>query len=54
MVTLDVVLHTGIEHPDLAWALIPSLLSFIAGMGLGANSDRLRDWLRPQHTEATD
>ena len=50
----DVLLHTGTEHPNLVWILVPSLLSFAAGLGLGAYSDRLRRWVRPQTDSATE
>jgi len=39
---LDAPLHTGAQHPDLLWILVPSFLSFVAGLGLGSVSDRLR------------
>ena len=41
----DLVLHTGTEHPDLLWILVPSLLSFVAGLGISAAADRIRDWV---------
>ena len=44
----DVILHTGTEHPNLVWILVPSLLSFAAGLGLGAYSERLRSLVRPK------
>lgn len=46
---LDVLLHTGQSHPDLWWVLIPSLLSFLAGLGIGSSSDRVRNWLVPKY-----
>lgn len=42
---LDVLLHTGTEHPDMLWVAVPSILSFAAGVGIGASSDSLRAWL---------
>ncbi|WP_408956801.1 hypothetical protein [Natrinema sp. 74] len=44
----DIVLHTGTEHPDLLWILGPALLTFVAGLGLGAavSADRIRSWVR--------
>ncbi|SEW28103.1 hypothetical protein [Natrinema salifodinae] len=44
----DVVLHTGAEHPDLLWVLVPSFLSFLAGLGAATYADRVRAWLRPE------
>lgn len=51
---LDTVLHIGIEHPSALWILIPSLLSFITGLGFGIHSDRVQEWLRTHNTEATN
>jgi len=39
---IDTVLHAGTEHPNLWWVFIPSLLSFIFGVGVGLYSDQLR------------
>ena len=50
---LDTVLHIGIEHPNVLWILMSSLLSFITGVGLDIRSSRLQKWLRPQATEPT-
>lgn len=41
-------LHTGAQHPDLLWILLPSLLSFAAGLGLGSISERLHGWVAPE------
>lgn len=30
----DIVLHTGVEHPDIWWVVVPSLLTFLAGIGI--------------------
>ncbi|MFC4437756.1 MULTISPECIES: hypothetical protein [Natrialbaceae] len=51
---LDTLLHTGSEHPDLLWIVLPSLLSFVAGVSAGTFSDRVRSWLRPQHETSND
>ncbi|NUB90769.1 hypothetical protein HTZ84_14010 [Haloterrigena sp. SYSU A558-1] len=51
---LDIALHTGTEHPDLLWILVPSLLTFISGLGLGAYSDRIRARSRPENEPATE
>lgn len=32
---LEVVLHTGIEHPNLLWILASSALAFGAGVTVG-------------------
>ncbi len=42
---IDVILHAGTEHPSLIWILIPSILTFIAGLAIGHHTDRLRAWL---------
>ena len=51
---LETVLHTGTEHPDLLWILVPSFLTFVAGLGISAYSDRIREWARPEEEPATD
>ncbi len=51
---LDVILHTGHGHPDLLWVLVPSLLTFFAGLSIGAFSDRVRNWFRPQHNTSNE
>jgi len=51
---LDISLHTGVQHPDLLWILVPSFLSFVAGLGLGSVSNRLRDWIRPEQNAANN
>ncbi|EMA31825.1 hypothetical protein SAMN05444422_101407 [Halobiforma haloterrestris] len=51
---LDIALHTGGEHPDLWWVLVPSLVSFLAGIGIGTFSERVRGWLRPGHEPSND
>ena len=51
---LEVPLHTGVEHPNLLWILVASFLSFVAGLGLGSFSDRLRDWIRPRRDAANN
>jgi len=40
--------------PTSLWILVPSFLSFVAGLGLGSVSDRLRNWLRPQRDAANN
>lgn len=47
---LEIVLHAGAEHPSALLILGPSLLSFLAGLGVGARAGRLRDWLRSRNT----
>lgn len=46
---LDTLLHTGTEHPNLLWVLIPSVLAFAVGLVLASISERsvserVRDW----------
>ena len=47
---LETVLHASTGHPDLVWVLIPSILSFIAGLGLGSFSNRFRTLVRQENT----
>ncbi|WP_169924395.1 hypothetical protein [Natrinema ejinorense] len=50
----DIVLHTGTEHPDLLWILVPAFLSFVAGLGVVAYADRLREWVHPESSPTTE
>jgi len=47
---LSVILHAGHEHPSLWWVVIPSLLSFLAGLTIGSYSDRLQTWFSGSQT----
>ncbi|MHC3436793.1 hypothetical protein ACYJ1Y_01545 [Natrialbaceae archaeon A-gly3] len=49
----DVLLHTGTEHPNLLWIVVPSLLSFLAGVGIGSYSGRLKALLSELTTGST-
>ncbi|ELZ02182.1 hypothetical protein C480_17657 [Natrialba aegyptia DSM 13077] len=51
---IDTVLHTGSHHPNLVWVLLPSLLSFAAGLGIGATSGRLRNVFDQSQTASND
>ncbi|WP_276254595.1 hypothetical protein [Halomontanus rarus] len=31
----DVLIHTGSEHPDLLWVLLPAFVTFVLGIGVG-------------------
>lgn len=42
---LETALHAGSTHPDLLWIVLPSLLTFAAGLGLALFSGRVRGWL---------
>lgn len=33
---MDVILHTGVEHPNLLWIIAAAVISFAAGTGFGA------------------
>ena len=32
---LELLFHAGAEHPNLAWVIIPSVLTFVAGLLVG-------------------
>ena len=49
---IDTLLHTGNSHPDLLWILIPSFLSFVAGLGLGTSANQLREWVGMRATSS--
>ena len=37
---LEIALHAGTEHPNLAWVIVPSILSLVAGLAIGRYSRR--------------
>ncbi|MFW6320224.1 MAG: hypothetical protein ACOC0Z_00105 [Halohasta sp.] len=45
---LDLGPHGSLDHPNLWWIVVPSLLSLLAGIAIGLRSraERLRGWLR--------
>jgi hypothetical protein len=47
---LETVLHVGHEHPNLLWVLVPSYVAFLAGIGVGVYSDRVREFVRSRNT----
>lgn len=47
-------LHTGAEHPNLSLIVLSSLLTFVAGLGLGTYSDRILEFVRPSGTEPAE
>lgn len=51
---VDVILHTGAEHPNLLWILAAGFLSFLTGLGLNMYSDHLKKWRRSKTGEETD
>lgn len=51
---LDIVLHAGAEHPSLLWIIIPSILTFLAGLGVGVYRDRIADFVGTERTETAD
>ncbi|MFC6766451.1 hypothetical protein [Natrinema soli] len=51
---IDIALHTGSEHPDLLWILVPSFLTFVAGLGVATYADRIREWIRPEGSTTTE
>lgn len=51
---LDSVLHLGLAHPNALWILVPSLLSFVTGLGLGIRSGRLQALLGAGNSEVSN
>ena len=41
---VETLLHTGIEHPNVRWVAVPSMLSFLLGPVAIVFSDRIRVW----------
>lgn len=38
----DIILHAGTEHPNLAWVVVPSIITFFAGLSIGIFRNRIR------------
>ncbi|ELZ05331.1 hypothetical protein C482_02236 [Natrialba chahannaoensis JCM 10990] len=50
----ELPLHAGSGHPNLFWILVPSFLTFLAGLGLGARSERILKVLRPDDASSSE
>ena len=44
----DTVAHVGVEHPDLLWIAVPTLLAFAVGFALALVADRRRTDSQPE------
>jgi len=42
---MEVLLHSGIEHPNALWIAIAAVAAFVLGVGVGAYGDTLRKLL---------
>lgn len=51
---LELPLHAGTEHPNLTLVVLSSLLTFVAGLGIGTYSDRLREFVRTLGASSTE
>jgi hypothetical protein len=51
---LELPLHTGAEHPNLTIIVLSSLLTFLAGLGLGTYGDRIRAFVRTLAAESAE
>lgn len=38
----DALLHAGIEHPNVTWIAVGSLVTLVIGLVLGLFADRIR------------
>lgn len=47
-------LHAGAEHPNLTLVVLSSLLTFVAGLGLGTYGDRLLEFTRNLTTDSAE
>ena len=51
---LELPLHAGTEHPNLTLVVLSSLLTFVAGLGLGTYGDRIRAFVRTLTTDSAE
>lgn len=47
----DVLIHTGSEHPDLLWVLLPAFITFVLGIGVGLFTRRRSESGTEAHSE---
>ena len=52
MYMAETLLHTGIEHPNVWWVVVPSMLSFLLGLVAVVFSDHIRAWFGSEETVA--
>ncbi|CAI49094.2 uncharacterized protein NP_2006A [Natronomonas pharaonis DSM 2160] len=50
----DILLHAGTEHPNLSFIVVASLLSFLAGLGIGTYSEQLAGLFTSTDSEPTE
>lgn len=50
----EIPLHAGTEHTALTWVVLSSLITFVAGLGLGTYSEQFRKVVRTLATGARE
>lgn len=48
---MELLLHSGIEHPNTLWIAITAVVTFALGIGVGAYSHGIRELLGAEPAE---
>jgi len=48
---MEMLLHSGIEHPNTLWIAVAAVVTFVLGVGVGACSDTIREFLGTEPAE---
>jgi len=51
---VDLLLHSGTGHPELAWIVVACILALSLGLAIGALSDRIRSLFVTERSETPD
>jgi len=51
---LETALHIGIDHPGFLWIAVPSFLTFVSGLLLGARSEEIRARIGSEPAESVN
>lgn len=42
---MEILLHSGVEHPNTLWIAVTAVVTFALGVGVGAYSGTIREFL---------
>lgn len=51
---IDLLLHSGADHPELTWIVVAGVVALALGLALGVFSQRVRSWFSPDRAESPD
>lgn len=41
---MEILLHSGIEHPNTLWIAVTAVISFVLGVGVGSYNQTIAAW----------